>query len=160
MIGSWESSGVATIRPLRKWYHTWSCHADWCTGIWHMLHQAYVCGTRPFLRLFWSQGRTPDTSGSPKNASGPVDKVKFSVQYQSRRCKDEIFGSHFGVSLEKEPHTRRKPVQMKPANKHAQSTTENQEENPRSVAALFLSSWYVGLFLQQTWSTQFTYSPE
>ena len=28
LIGSWESSGVVTIRPLCRWYHTWLCHAD------------------------------------------------------------------------------------------------------------------------------------
>ena len=26
LIGSWESSGVASIHPLCKWYHTWLCH--------------------------------------------------------------------------------------------------------------------------------------
>ena len=31
LIGSWEFSGVVTIHPLRKWYHTWLCHADWWT---------------------------------------------------------------------------------------------------------------------------------
>ena len=32
----------------------------------------YECGTRPFLRWVRSQGRSPDASGSPKNASGRV----------------------------------------------------------------------------------------
>ena len=31
-----------------------------------------MCGTRPFLRLVQSQGRSPDVSGSPQNTSGPV----------------------------------------------------------------------------------------
>ena len=33
LIGSWESSVVVTIRPLRKWYHTWLCHMGLVSSI-------------------------------------------------------------------------------------------------------------------------------
>ena len=49
LIGTLESSGVVTIRPLRKWYHMWLYHVDWWTGVCYTPHQAYKCGTRPFL---------------------------------------------------------------------------------------------------------------
>ena len=52
----------------------------------------------------------------------------------------ESCGPHFGLSSEKESHTRRAAVETKSANKYVRTTTENQKENSRSVSALFLST--------------------
>ena len=71
LVESWESSVVVTICPLCKWYNTWLCYANWCTGIWHTPHQVYVCGTRPVIRWVLLQGRSPDTSSSPKLHRAP-----------------------------------------------------------------------------------------
>ena len=42
LIESWESSVVVTIRPLCKWYHTWLCHADWCTLVWRSCWRVFM----------------------------------------------------------------------------------------------------------------------
>ena len=44
----------------------------------------------------------------------------------------------FGSGLQREPYTG-----CDPADKHVRNTTENQEENSRSVPALSFSPWYV-----------------
>ena len=53
---------------------------------------------------------------------------------------DKNCGLHFGVVSEKRSHTRRKPLKTKLEDKHARTTTENQEEYSRFVSALFFST--------------------
>ena len=48
-----------------------------------------------------------------------------------------------GWAPKKEPHTRCEPVKTKPVDKHVRTTTENQEENSRSVSVLSFLSWHV-----------------
>ena len=47
-------------------------------------------------------------------------------------------GPHFWVISENGSHARREPLKMEPVNKHVRTPVENQEENSRSVSALFL----------------------
>ena len=58
----------------------------------------------------------------------------------------ESCGPHFEVTSKKSSHSRRTAVETKPANKFVWTTTENQEENSRSVIALFLHEMF--LFVQ------------
>ena len=37
-----------------------------------MSYQLDECGTRPFFRLIWMQGRSPDIPSSSKNSLGPI----------------------------------------------------------------------------------------
>ena len=78
MIGSWESSGVVTIHPLRKWYHTWLCHADWWTpsdalvDVYLWRRASLLC--REYSSLIklvtWSQGEEVFFSGNTCLAKG------------------------------------------------------------------------------------------
>ena len=70
----------------------------------------------------------------------------------------ESCGPYFGVDPEKGSQTRRAPMKTKPAKKLVRTTAENQEENSKSVAALFLFMTYLFLFAQLTRSTQLSYT--
>ena len=79
----------------------------------------------------------PRLSGWSKGTTW--EEVKTIVDHQSEECKEkESHDPHFRWSFERRFHIRHEPM-----NKHAQTTTENQEENSRSVYALSFSSWLV-----------------
>ena len=52
---------------------------------------------------------------------------------------EKNYGTPFGMSSKKCSHNRRAAVDMKSANKHVRTATENQKGNSRSVSALSFS---------------------
>ena len=75
-----EKENCYDYSSLKKW-HTFSeilnivgLFKDGSYKYWYLSYAPpeYEYGTRPFLRWVRSQGRYPDASSSPKNASGPV----------------------------------------------------------------------------------------
>ena len=98
---------------------------------------------------FWLAER--NSMKMPESCGCGIGDKKELVGDQMQRGKDsqlktrygnvktaENCGPHFRVSSKNRSHTRRKPVETKPANKHVKTKIENQKENERSTSSLFL----------------------
>ena len=77
MIGSWESSGVVTVCPLHKWYHTWLCLADWWTPSETLVDVLFWRRASPL----WSEY---NNNKSRWNASEKSCSIKYSMLQKSK----------------------------------------------------------------------------